>query len=89
MHIDDTQLKKFHAQMRQLFNGWLDSENWAKKRSQTRLPSPSPIEHRWNRIKRPESVVDKILRRSDLFPEGLSLASVRKMNDAVAGRLTV
>lgn len=77
------------AAIRNLFDEWMDSAYWGARRPLTKLPSPSPIEHRWSRIKRPESAVDKIIRRPELFREGLSMASVRKMNDAVAGRIAV
>lgn len=76
-------------QIRQLFNSWMDSKYWAERVPDARLASPSPINHRWSRIKRPESVVDKIFRKKSLFPDGHKLASVRKMNDAVAGRVAV
>lgn len=76
-------------QIRDLFDKWAAPGYWDANRSDTKLPLPSPIEHRWNRLKRPESVVDKIMRKRDVFDEGLTIESVRKMNDAVAGRITV
>lgn len=84
-----TTLSPTLAQIRKLFDGWMDSRYWAENIPEARLASPSPINHRSSRIKRPESVVDKILRKESIFPDGLKPASVRKMNDAVAGRVAV
>jgi GTP pyrophosphokinase len=52
-----------------------------------RLASPSPVQRVRTRVKRAESVEDKILRRRDVFTEGLCPASFRKMNDTVGARV--
>src|SRR6266404_483679 len=53
----------------------------------TRLPAPSPIQRIHTRIKRGESVVDKILRRPTSFPDGLSSQSFRQMPDTIGVRI--
>lgn len=75
--------------IKSLFRAWKEPTFWARHTRQTRLPSPSPIQRAFPRIKRPESVVDKILRKPSVFHEGLSLESVRAMQDAVAARIIV
>ena len=58
-------------QIRDLFDKWAAPRYWDANRSDTKLPLPSPIEHRWNRVKRPESVVDKIMRKREPRPRGV------------------
>jgi len=72
-----------------LFRSWTDTAFWGKYPQPSRLPSPSPIQFVKARKKRPESVVDKILRHKAFFTDGLTIDSVRAMNDAVAGRIVV
>jgi len=66
---------------------------WAHYRSdsefETGLTAPSPIRNFDVRIKRPESVEDKIRRHPDRFPEGWSLDSVHRMDDALGVRVVV
>lgn len=76
-------------QIKRLFRAWKEPTFWARHASRTRLPSPSPIQRSFPRIKRPESVVDKILRKPSAFPDGLTLKSVQAMDDAVAARIVV
>ncbi len=76
-------------EIRDLFLQWRNSEYWALAPRVSRLPSPSPVQRTHVRIKRPESVVDKILRHPFVFPDGLSIQSVMKMHDAIAGRVIV
>jgi putative GTP pyrophosphokinase len=49
--------------------------------------APSPIHRVRLRVKRAESVEDKILRRPDVFTTGLSSDSFRKMNDTLGVRV--
>jgi putative GTP pyrophosphokinase len=72
-----------------LFREWKEPGFWARHARRTRLPSPSPIQRAFPRIKRPESVVDKILRKPSEFPSGLTVDSIRRMQDAVAARIVV
>ncbi|MCK4858479.1 MAG: hypothetical protein KAT58_10955 [candidate division Zixibacteria bacterium] len=76
-------------ELRRMFRQWRNTEYWALTPKLSRLPSPSPVQRTVTRIKRPESVVDKILRNPSLFPEGPSIKSVMKMTDAIAGRIVV
>ena len=76
-------------EIKALFRAWRQPTFWARHTRRTRLPSPSPIQRAFPRIKRPESVVDKILRKPAAFPGGLSLDSVKCMHDAVGGRIVV
>jgi len=84
-----TVLSPTRDELKRLFDAWKDPTYWASHRSRTRLPAPSPIQRAIRRIKRPERVVDKIMRNPSAFPDGLSLESVRKMYDAVGGRIVV
>lgn len=72
-----------------LFRTWRQPTFWARHASRPHLPSPSPIQRAFPNIKRPESVVDKILRKPESFPDGLSLESVKSMDDAVRARIVV
>ncbi|HZG52809.1 MAG TPA: hypothetical protein VEZ40_11805 [Pyrinomonadaceae bacterium] len=80
-------LKPTEYEIKALLKSWTNTDYWGKYAQLSRLPSPSPIQYVKARTKRPESVVDKILRKQSLFPDGLTLDSVRAMNDAVAGRI--
>lgn len=51
--------------------------------------SPAPVQRVHTRIKRAESVVDKILRRPDVFDRGLVPESFRKMNDTLGVRVVL
>ncbi|HXO43400.1 MAG TPA: hypothetical protein VN999_18265 [Thermoanaerobaculia bacterium] len=76
-------------QVKSVFRTWVENEYWVTSAPLSRLPTPSPIQSTRTRIKRPESVVDKILRRPNLFPDGLEFDSIKKMHDAVGGRIVV
>ena len=76
-------------QIKSLFRQWKEPTYWARHARRTRLPAPSPVQRAFPRIKRPESVVDKILRKPSNFPDGLSFESIRRMQDAVAARVVV
>jgi len=77
------------TKIKELFKSWKEPTYWARPTSHNRLPSPSPIQRAFPRIKRPESVVDKILRKPTSYPDGLSINSVKIMNDAIAARIVV
>lgn len=68
---------------------WTYSSHWSKYAEVSREPTPSPVQMNRVRIKRPESVVDKILRKPDAFPKGICIESVHRMHDALGGRLVV
>ncbi len=82
-------LRPTNDEIKKLFEGWRDPAHWANVSRLSRLPSPSPIHRFFSRIKRPESAVDKILRHPSLFPDALSIESVKKMTDAVGARIIV
>jgi putative GTP pyrophosphokinase len=82
-------LKPTEDEIKVLFKAWTNNAYWGKVAQLSRLPSPSPIQFIKTRKKRPESVVDKILRKPSLFPDGLTLNSVRVMPDAIAARIVV
>lgn len=62
---------------------------WAKYSPESGSANPSPIRMTLIRIKRPEKVVDKILRKPDEFPDGLSPESYRRMHDTIGVRVVV
>ena len=82
-------LKPTKDEIRSLFAQWTDIRYWGQKAALSRLPAPSPVQFAKTRVKRPEGLVDKILRRPSLFPDGFTFASIQKMHDAVAGRVVV
>ena len=84
-HYMESILKPAHHEVMSMFKEWRDPDYWG--REQEHLPKQSPIHTVQVRIKRPESVVDKITRKRDSFQDGLSPASFRKMNDTLAARL--
>lgn len=72
-----------------LFRSWTDNAFWGKYPQPSRLPTPSPIQFVKARKKRPESVVDKIIRQKSIYTDGLTINSARVMHDAVAARIVV
>lgn len=72
-----------------ILSSWKRPGYWSKYTEKERLPEPSPIQRVRSRIKRPESVVDKIYRRTDDFPDGLSPQSIVKMQDCFGIRVIV
>lgn len=87
-HVKEV-LKPTNMQIKDLFKHWKDPEYWAHFAKKTRLPAPSPIQRAFPRIKRPESALDKIIRKPSDFPDSLSIKSIQRMHDAVAGRVIV
>lgn len=84
--IFNTTLKKFKSVLDEMrsFGFW----------SKMGVPSPGmagkfPISRTHARLKRPESMVDKIKRKPDKYPQGLSQDSLLKMNDVIGGRIIV
>lgn len=82
-------LEPTYSELKTLFDSWENAPYWDKYSSKGKLPIPSPIQRTTLRIKSPESVVDKILRKPGDYPENLSFESLRKMSDALAGRIVV
>lgn len=82
-------LEPTQRELKDLLAGWKRPGYWSKYSKRGRLPDPSPVQRTHTRIKRPESVVDKILRKSTDFPEGLRPPSFVKMQDALGARVIV
>jgi putative GTP pyrophosphokinase len=74
-------------ELKKILDRWRESDYWGKYSDRSRLPSPSPVQRVFVRIKRPESVVNKIIRKPGDFPNGLSPESFVKMNDALGARV--
>lgn len=82
-------LRPAQQEIKLTFDKWRDAEYWARYIDKGRVAAPSPIQRIYTRIKRPESMVDKILRKPESFPEGVSSASFRKMDDALGARIVL
>lgn len=82
-------LKPTYDEVVSLLEDWEKSEYWEKYTVGKGLPIPSPIRMTLVRIKHPEKVVDKIFRKSDLFPDGLSSKSFHEMEDTIGVRIVV
>ena len=54
-----------------------------------RLPTPSPVQRVRVRVKRPESVADKIFRKPNSFPGGLRSENFKAMEDTLGARVVV
>lgn len=76
-------------ELESVLSQWREPIYWGKYPKQMQLPVPSPIHRTRTRTKRPESVVDKIFRKAESYPAGLSGESFRNMKDALGGRVTV
>lgn len=72
-----------------LLGAWEIPSHWEKYKRTSRISTPTPIRGIFSRIKRPEQVVDKILRRPDDFPGNLTAENMYRMHDAVGVRVLV
>src|SRR5207247_1987715 len=82
-------LRPTRNELRDLLGSWCEPDYWAKKPRARQVALPSPVQSSKTRIKRPESVVDKILRHPEWFPDGLAFPSIRAMTDVLGGRVIV
>ncbi len=82
-------LKPTYDEIKKLFSRWENTEYWEKYTNHKGVATPSPIRMTLTRIKRPEKVVEKILRKADIFPEGLSSKSFHQMHDTIGARVIV
>ncbi len=82
-------LQPTRVELKCLLKQWKHPDYWGKYTKQSRLPNPSPIQRVLTRIKRPESVVDKIARRPGDYPKGLSPESFPRIHDAIGARAIV
>lgn len=82
-------LKPTELELREFFHEWKDPSAWVEQVRSSRMPAPSPIKRTTTRIKRPESVADKIYRKPSSFPDGFSDVSIRSMRDTLGARVVV
>ncbi len=82
-------LEPTQHELKNYLKGLRKPDAWSRYLAKSRLPSPSPIQRFETRIKRPESVVDKIFRKPADYPDGLVSQSFRKMNDTIGARLVI
>lgn len=83
-------LEPTRLEIKKTLSRWKEPDYWAKYHpDDSRLPYLSPVQRVIAGIKRPESVVDKILRKPESFPDGLAATSFIKMTDAVRSRAVV
>jgi putative GTP pyrophosphokinase len=83
----ETVLEPTKQEVKEIFLKWKEPSHWSKYTERTRMPAPSPIQRFRARVKRPESVVDKIFRKPDSFPNSFTTESFRVMNDALGVRV--
>ncbi len=74
-------------QLRSLLSRWKRAEYWSSIDSVDQLFSPSPVQGSTSRIKRPESVLDKMIRKPDNYDRAQPLAALRAMHDVLGGRV--
>ncbi len=82
-------LKPTQLEIIELLGKWEIPDHWEKYKRTSRISTPTPIRGIFSRIKRPEQVVDKILRRPDDFPGGLVSENIRRMHDTIGFRVLV
>ena len=88
-YVDGT-LKPTEESLRRTLGEWRIPSYWAAHAQRSANQSVrSPIHRTRVRIKRPESVVDKIYRKGASFPDGLSAQSFYNMHDALGARIIV
>jgi putative GTP pyrophosphokinase len=75
--------------LRSALQQWRSDGFWSKYNTRDGLPAPSPVQRIKVRIKRPESVVDKIHRKPKEYPAGVKIESLKGMHDVVGGRVIV
>jgi putative GTP pyrophosphokinase len=85
----ETTLEPIERQLKEVVAKWRSPDYWAAYSLSGRHPIPSPIQRIRTRIKRPESALDKILRKPEDYPDGLTLESLRRMPDTIGTRVVV
>jgi ppGpp synthetase/RelA/SpoT-type nucleotidyltranferase len=95
----DATLMRVEQEIDQILRGWQRSGHWStvaagddfdpEEEGRRRLPIPRPIAAYRTRIKRYESVLDKLQRLSDQFPRGEHSDSLRQMRDMFGARIIV
>ncbi len=82
-------LRPTQEEVAKLLSTWQKPTYWAKYAKTKGAPVPTPVRAAFSRIKRPEQVVDKILRKPEQFPHGLSPKSYTAMYDTIGVRAIV
>ena len=82
-------LEPIQRQLKDLLAEWRSPDYWAAYSLSGRHPTPSPIQRVRIRIKRPESALDKILRKPESYPDALTIESLRRMPDTLGARVIV
>ncbi|HKV34291.1 MAG TPA: hypothetical protein VJP89_08225 [Pyrinomonadaceae bacterium] len=85
----ETVLVPTRLEVKELFGEWEQSAHWDAVDANNRRPTPSPVQKVYSRIKRPESVVDKIQRHPGFFVNGLTDESFERMNDTLGVRVVL
>ncbi len=82
-------LKPTMEEIDSILEKWKAPEYWEHYASKKGAASPSPIRMTLVRIKHPEKAVDKIFRKRNQFPDGLSPKSIHLMEDTIGVRIIV
>jgi len=82
-------LQPTHSDIHRVMEIWQQPGYWSKYSGSREGLIPTPVRTAISRIKRPEQVVDKILRKPHKYPEGFKPKSFRAMYDAVGVRIIV
>ena len=76
-------------EMKKILRDWENPDYWEKYTTGKGVATPSPIRMTMTRIKHPDKVIDKIFRKSDSYPKGVSSTSLHHMYDALGFRVIV
>lgn len=87
-YVNDV-LKPTQVEINKILSRWVDPDYWRKYQRTNRIPIPTPVKATYSRLKRPEQVVDKILRKPTNFPDGLVPDNFRHMEDTIGVRVLV
>jgi len=87
-HVTEV-LNPTYSEARALFRAFRQPDYWAKYEENSHRPTPSPVQRVHCQVKRPESVLDKVLRKPDRFPAGLDSTSFTDMADTLGVRIVV
>ncbi len=82
-------LRPTRDEVKEYLKEWEKPDYWNKYKMGEGVATPSPIRMIMTRIKHPEKVVDKIFRSPDIFPQELSMESLRSMRDTIGIRIVV
>ena len=82
-----TVLKPAQQILKSIFQDWKKPDYWRPTVPDSHRPAPTPVQRAHTRVKRPESVLDKIYRKPKSYPSGLVTESIHKMHDTLGGRI--